>query len=254
MQIKPVFEDKKALPIVFAFNNDYNKYFSVALQSLIENSNDTYFYDIIVFSSDISERNKKLLEAMLPKNFSLRVFDVSECINQLLKDIKLSGYKYWSVEMYYRIVIPIIMRNYERVLYLDSDTICKKDIIPLFNTDFENKQIVAIMDAFNLISNLEECQETKEYLLRELKIKSIQSYFNSGVILFNIPKICPETYLKRLKNAFKIELTNCPDQDVLNSIFVGEVKFVNQKWNLQYHIPILYDRHLAKFYPQISLH
>lgn len=247
MQIKPVFEGKNVLPIVFAFNNDYSKYFSVALQSLIENSQNTHNYDIIVFSSDISERNKKLLEAMLPKNFSLRIFDVAECINQLLDDIQLSGYKYWSVEMYYRIVIPIIMRNYERVLYLDSDTICKKDIIPLFNTDFNDKQIVAIMDAFNFISNLEECQETKEYLLRELKIKSVKSYFNSGVILFNIQKICPKTYLERLKNAFKIELTNCPDQDVLNSIFVGEVKFVSQEWNMQYHIPILYDRHLVKF-------
>lgn len=247
MQIKPVFEGKNVLPIVFAFNNDYSKYFSVALQSLIENSKDTYFYDIVIFSSDISERNKKLLVTMLPKNFSLRVFDVSKYIKQLLDDIQLSGYKYWSVEMYYRIVIPIIMRNYKRVLYLDSDTICKKDIIPFFNTDFEDKQIIAVIDAFNLISNLEECQETKEYLLRELKIKSVKSYFNSGVILFNIQKICPETYLERLKNAFKIELTNCPDQDVLNSIFVKQVKFVSQEWNLQYHIPILYDRHLAKF-------
>lgn len=247
MQIKRIFEGKNVLPIVFAFNNDYSKYFSVALQSLIENSNNIYFYDIIVFSSDISERNKKLLESMLPKNFSLRFFDVSIYINQLLEDIQLSGYKYWSVEMYYRIVIPIIMRNYERVLYLDSDTISKKDITPLFNTNFENKQIVAVMDAFNLISNLEECQETKDYLLRELKIKSVKSYFNSGVILFNIQKICPERYIERLKEAFKIELTNCPDQDVLNSIFVEQVKFVSQEWNLQYHIPILYDRHLDSF-------
>lgn len=247
MQIKRILEGQNVLSIVFAFNNDYSKYFSVALQSLIENSNNIYFYDIIVFSSDISERNKKLLEAMLPKNFSLRFFDVSIYINQLLEDIQLSGYKYWSVEMYYRIVIPIIMRNYERVLYLDSDTISKKDITPLFNTNFENKQIVAVMDAFNLISNLEECQETKDYLLRKLKIKSVKSYFNSGVILFNIQKICPERYLERLKEAFKIELTNCPDQDVLNSIFVEQVKFVSQEWNLQYHIPILYDRHLDSF-------
>lgn len=120
----------------------------------------------------------------------------------------------------------------------------QKDIIPLFNTDFENKQIVAIQDAFNLISELEECQETKKYLLETLKIESIKSYFNSGVILFNIQKICPSTYLEKLKRAFDIKLTNCPDQDVLNSVFAGQVKFVAQEWNLQYHMPILYDRYL----------
>lgn len=247
MQIKPVFESEKTLPIVFAFNNDYSKYFSVALQSLIENFNVEYFYDIIIFSSDINERNRELLEEMLPENFSLRFFDVSEYIKQLLEDIHLQGYKYWSVEMYYRVVIPIIMRNYEKVLYLDSDTICKKDIIPFFNTDFDHKQIVAIQDAFNLIAGLEECKETKDYLLETLELESVKSYFNSGIILFNIPQISPSTYIEKLKKAFNIELTNCPDQDVLNSIFKGQVKFINQQWNLQYHIPILYDRHLESF-------
>ena len=177
---------------------------------------------------------------MLPENFSLRVYDVTECINNLLTDVQLSGFKYWSVEMYYRIIIPLIMRSYKKVLYLDSDTVCKKDVSNLFTTDFEDKQIVAILDAFNLISPLEISNETKKYILETLKVKDIKSYFNSGVILFNIQKISPEQYLKQLKEAFKIELTNCPDQDVLNTIFTGKVKFANQQWNLQYHIPFLY--------------
>ena len=47
MQIKPVFESEKTLPIVFAFNNDYSKYFSVALQSIIDNSCTNKKYDIM---------------------------------------------------------------------------------------------------------------------------------------------------------------------------------------------------------------
>lgn len=243
-QIKPLNNNKNNITVVFSFNNDYCKYFAVALKSLIENSNQNKFYDIIVFSTDISERNKKLINQMLPTNFSLRIYDVTECINNLLEDIQLSGFKYWSVEMYYRIVIPLIMRSYDRVLYLDSDIVCKKDISELFATDFDNKKLVAIKDAFNLISTLEICNETKKYILETLKVKDIKSYFNSGVILFNIQKICPEEYLIHLKEAFKIELTNCPDQDVLNSIFTDQVKFVDQKWNLQYHMPFLYERFL----------
>lgn len=247
MQIKPAFQGQNIVPIVFSFNNDYSRYFAVALQSLIDNAQKQHLYDIIVFTSDISEYNKKQLLAMLPSNFSLRFFNVADCITQLLENISLSGYKYWSVEMYYRIIIPIIMRDYERVLYLDSDTVCKKDILPFFYTDFEGKQIAAVMDAFNLISDLDESQETKTYLLEDVKIKDVTSYFNSGVILFNIKKICPDKYIEKVKQAFQIELTNCPDQDVLNSIFVDNVKFVNQQWNVQYHIPILYDRHIHKF-------
>ena len=81
--------------------------------------------------------------------------EIPKNVEELLEDIQLSGFKYWSVEMYYRIVIPLIMRNYDRVLYLDSDIVCKKDISELFATDFDNKKLVAIQDAFNLISTLE---------------------------------------------------------------------------------------------------
>ena len=244
MQIKPAFENKNILPIVYAFNNEYSKYFSVALKSMIDDSNNDFNYDVIVFSSDISERNKKILLEMLPKNFSLRFFDISKFIFELFGNSKITEYKYWSVEMYYRIVIPIIMREYDKVLYLDSDTLCKADISKLFEIDFENKELVAIYDAFDLVSDLECSKATCEYLSDILKVEKFEKYFNSGVLLFNVSKINSKEYIELLKEGLKNELTNCPDQDLLNVVFKNKVKLIDESWNLQYHMPILYDRYL----------
>ena len=250
MQIKPIFKNKNTLPIVFAFNNDYCKYFAVALKSLIENSNKQLFYDIIIFTSDISERNKKLLKEMLPENFSLRFYNVSKYITKLLNNIELITLNYWSVEMYYRIVIPLIMRDYKKVLYADSDIIFNNNIDEIFNIDFENKQLLAISDSFNLISTLEEVQTRNIYNEKVLKLNKEDTYFNSGILMFNIQAIESENYKEKIKEAFtNITETYCPDQDILNYIFKKNIKLIDQKWNMQYHIPIYHQNdytHLDK--------
>ena len=183
--ILPAYKDNY-ISVVFSFNDDFSKYFSVALKSLIENSNSEKNYDIVILESEISEVNKKLLLEMIPANFSLRFFNVSEFISNTFNNIKLEKVKGWSVEMYYRIVIPLIMNNYERVLYLDTDIICKKDINELFQIDLEDKELLAVADIFNIVSEVNECKATKDFITNYLKIENIEEYFNSGVLLFNI--------------------------------------------------------------------
>ena len=87
MEIKPIFKGKNVLPIVFAFNDEYSKYFSVALQSLIENSSKNYNYDIVALISNVQEDNKKTLLKMIPNNFSLRFFNMKEYLPVKFKDI-----------------------------------------------------------------------------------------------------------------------------------------------------------------------
>lgn len=54
LQIEPVFDSHNCRTIVFAPDNNYCKYFSGALQSIIDNSKISEDYDIIVFETDIS--------------------------------------------------------------------------------------------------------------------------------------------------------------------------------------------------------
>lgn len=228
--IKPVFS-KNFYTIVFAFNDKYCKYFSTALQSLISNSNPGENYDIIAFNTDIDEENKKLLYKMLPPNFSLRFFDMMEYLNDHFTGLKLITLNNWSVEMYYRIFIPFVMKSYEKVLYLDSDIVVDCNIGELFKIDFEGKEIIAVRDTFPQTINFCKKIERYEYIRYYLNLENEKNYFNSGMIFFNLKNINKEDYYLRVTKAFNLEKLFYPDQDILNVVFKNSTKFVSSKWN-----------------------
>lgn len=227
--IEPVFEDNY-YSIVFSFDNKYCRYFAPLLQSLIEYSNGEKF-DIIVFNSDITTNNHKLLQSMLPENFSLRFFDISDFISANFSSIKLKSVHNWSVEIYNRIFIPLLMPLYKKVLYLDTDVIINNSLKELFNIDFENKQILAVKDATAQILHLKEFEERYKHIKHCLNLKNETNYFNSGMLMFNIPSIDKSEYKQLVEKAFEQEKLLYPDQDILNVIFENKVKFVSTKWN-----------------------
>ena len=249
--IQPIFEGDY-YSIVFSFDNKYCKYFAVLLKSLIENSHGEKF-DIVVFNSDITENNRKLLFNMLPNNFNLRFFDISDFISSNFPEIKLKSLNNWSVEIYNRIFIPLLMPLYKKVLYLDTDIIINQPLNELFNTDFENNQILAVRDATAQILHLKEFKERYEHIKNCLGIKNETDYFNSGMIMFNIPAIDKREYKYSIEQAFKQEKLLYPDQDILNVIFEEKVKHISNKWNLccgifiwnKYFISYLKDDYLS---------
>lgn len=234
-QIYPVFDNKEA--IVFAPDNMFCKYFSVALQSLIDNSSSDKNYDIVVFEQDISDKHKFKIFNMLPKNFNLRFFDVSEIIYDKFSDLDFKPRLGWSIAMFYRIFIPLVMQQYKKVLYLDSDICVHQSIDDIFNIDDGGKEVLAIRDSWGLMQNGVDVNTIIgriEYMHVELGIENIQNYFNSGVIMFNISNINLDEYISKFKYASLIKELLYPDQDILNVIFKDKVKYLSWKWNFQY--------------------
>lgn len=234
--IKPI--NKNAITIVFAPDNYYCKYFSVALKSLIDNAASDRFYDIIILATDISDRNKRLLRGMLPKNFSLRFFDVSD----LAKDYPIIVKNHWSSNAYYRLFIPMLMPDYEKVLYLDSDICIRDSLAGLFDMNFDGCELIAVKDAdaplfYKDTRRIDQIRNT-------LKMKHPENYFNSGMTFLNLKNLDKNKYSENLSQACREKILFFPDQDILNSIFENTVKLVNCKWNFQYHIPMYHPDYL----------
>ena len=83
-QISPAFPNNCSRAIVFSINNNYSKYCAATIQSIIDHSRPDIYYDINIFETDISERNKKLLRSPLPENFSLRFLTLVQFLTNLL--------------------------------------------------------------------------------------------------------------------------------------------------------------------------
>ena len=240
MIISPAADDA-VKTIVFAFDEKYAKYFSVALTSLIGCVRPLDRYEIIVFCDSLSNKTRKKLLGMLPAAFSMRFFEVGRYAGEVLGDLaeKVSSAQ-WAISTFYDLLIPLLMPDYERVLFCDADLIFLEDPAPLFEMPFDGKALIAVPDAFALqIAKSPDhpfLLKQADFLGEALHITDPSQYFNAGVLMFRPGAIDRDAYLKRAAEALGLPKLPTVDQDVLNYIFRGDVRLLPLRHNFQYHL------------------
>lgn len=235
---------KNKITICFAINNEFFLYLLVTIQSILNNINTKYFYEIVIFYTDLNISYKRYLNGL--KNLehcSFRAIDLNEHFKDIDSSIFHEGERV-TKETYYRFFIPKILNECDKVLYLDADILVLSDISYLFEQELSEQELaIACPDvAFLVDSNIrvsfnEKQMSSSEYFTNHLHMKNTKNYFNAGVILFDIKKCLKfnleEKLLKKLKD-LKHPLWR--DQDILNSVLEGRVKLINFSWNYQQNI------------------
>jgi len=229
-QIEPFFEGK-FYTIVFALDNNSSKYFSATLESLISNANKLYKYDILIFSSNINDKYKKVFQKQLPSNFSLRFFDISDYIIQNYSQFVYQEKQYEINDEYYKLFIPLIMQKYQTILYLSKNVIINHDISEIFKNNFENYNIQAVINLITPLLKYEQYSDIYDYLKKGLKIKNEKTYFDDNVILFNIDAINPRKYSGSLMKILTTQESTLPAGDIANILFDNKIKSLPHMWN-----------------------
>ena len=151
MRIHKLKTEKKVRTIVFSFDDNYAKYFSVVLASLIQYADKNYAYDLIVLYDNLSDQTIKKLQKMVPDGFNLRFFDVGDCAFEYFGDFSKSTVDtQWVISTFYDLLIPLIMPDYDYVLYCDSDMVFQNDPGKLFEIPMNSRPFAAVQDAFLL--------------------------------------------------------------------------------------------------------
>ena len=111
-----------------------------------------------------------------------------ELINMKDKYSSASVRSYLATPTYYRLSLPSLLPQYNKVLYLDGDTIIRKDLWSMYNIDVSDYYIGAVIDQFIIgWSN-----RGRQDYAKELGIKEAEQYVNAGVLLMNL-----ETFSRR---------------------------------------------------------
>jgi lipopolysaccharide biosynthesis glycosyltransferase len=142
---------------------------------------------------------------------------------------------------YLRLQLPSILKDIDRVVYLDCDLIVLKDITALHDTDLLHFPLAACLD-FWLTGDPPFAPpivgwgvgEWHRFLSEVVSIADHGAYFNAGVMVMDLDKF-RATGLMRDAEAF-LERTNYKtvyvDQDALNHIINGAFVRLDLRWNM----------------------
>lgn len=127
--------------------------------------------------------------------------------------------------IYYRLLLPELFPNEDKLLYLDSDTIVNDSLESLWKTNIDGFACGCVMDfaSGNIV------------VRNRVGLNTCDIYFNSGVLLINL-KYWKENNLKELLfDYLGKQNATClyPDQDALNAVLKGKVKYLDLRYNVQ---------------------
>lgn len=229
---------KKIIPIVTTFNDNYTLTGAALIQSIIENSDSTCFYDIYILEGALSEITKFNFQFMFRnlKNFRLNIIN----LDHYFKDKELNLHAHFSKEICYRILIPTILPQYSKVVYLDADMVVNKDIQHLYDIDIKQKSIAAVKDYVmnGFIKFKTICRDTcgvltaEEYLKQYLGMRNPYNYIQSGTLILNTEKIRKTKIDQLILNDICTKVYWFPDQDLINKHFEDDIFYLDMHWNV----------------------
>jgi lipopolysaccharide biosynthesis glycosyltransferase len=184
---------------------------------------------LVVLENDIrpgkKERVERMVRAASPR-IALTWVDVHDNIP---KDVKLR--KPISRTAYARLLLPELLPEHEKVIYLDSDLVVEADLGRLWNTALEDHTILAVQDfAVPYVSS-----DRGIDVYQELGLAPERAYFNSGVMVINLKRWRAERVVARVfayQRAYREYMNYC-DQEGLNAVLAGTWKELDPRWNQQ---------------------
>ena len=205
------------VPIVIAFTPNYFIPAATTLKSLLDSTDFRYSYEVIcLVTEDIPERQRAKLETLGQGRLSFKYLNLNGRLSDVYTDPR------YSEAASYRLLLPDLLPEYDKVAYIDCDVIVKNDIADLFEkTDLGDNYLGVIYEA-----PIEE-QATR---WEALGCNSRQ-YFNSGFLLMNLAQMRRDGIVDKFMEASKVDYLEFPDQDVLNQVCQGRVVALPPEYN-----------------------
>ena len=217
--------EKNIIPICFAIDDAYTPFLAVALQSLIDNASKEYNYCIKVLHTNVKEEHMKQIKKYENEYVNIEFVDLNYYLEKV-KD-KLYTRDYYTNTTYFRLFLPELYPQYDKILYLDSDITIVGDISELYNTDMGDNLIAGIPDGA-----VQAVPVFQEYVEKVVGVIDYNNYFNAGIIVMNLKALreykFQEKFLYMLE---KIKFEVAQDQDYMNRLCKGRVKLLGFEWN-----------------------
>lgn len=206
------------IKVAVTINENYIYPLKVMLHSLFTSQKEAVM--VFCVHARISQSN-----IMNLKNFCMTYgaeFVEIKMTSSLFENAPVMGY--FSIEMYYRLLLPWILPQEDRVLYLDPDMIVNGSLHDLWNCELDGMFLAAARDRIIMLlgSGIED----------ELPEDAV--YMNSGMLLMDLKKMREGYDQEEIQDLLrrKEKKLQFPDQDMLNILWGAQIKQVEDGYNL----------------------
>lgn len=212
-------KNKEAVPICLASDNNYMPYTYITIKSVLYNKHiNTKYKFIILHSNNISSFHKLNLNKLVQNNLcEIEYIDMKDNFNEIKMQIP-----HITMATFYRLLLPNLLKEYNKCIWLDGDIIVKKDLKKLFNIDISNYYFAGVRAPYAAVD---------EKYHKILDMPSMDYYINAGVVLWNLELLRQEgvvdKFISLLPKNFLMQ-----DQDIMNAACYDKIKILPLKYNL----------------------
>ena len=159
------------IPIVYATDDNYVMPTIVSMESAVRSMKESSFYEFTILVPDeIKQENINRFE-IFKNSYENR------CSVNLIKMGNVYSdcfTKIWGEAMYYRLSIPYILKDADKAIYLDGDTLVRHDLQEMYDIDLGDNLCGGVLEP-----------GYKRYKIFKKFNEKIDKYINSGVLLIN---------------------------------------------------------------------
>lgn len=222
----------KTVPIVFAFDNNLVLPACVCISSLLMNANEDTFYDIFILHSSKTDLRKEQLDKLL-KYFNRYRIQYRTVDNTFDQAFEIRGI---TTPTYYRLLIPELIPEYDKIIYSDVDVIFRSDLSDIyFHADLNDSYVAGVNALVPFIPDM------KKYYLKLEKV-NVDNIIYAGNIILNSKKIREDSLVERFKELAKNKF-HFQDLDVLNIVCKGKITYLKPTFCLTTYFSELALRH-----------
>ena len=211
------YDNKEEIHVTFSLDNKLIFPTLVSMVSGLENVNKDKYIIVyhLLLSFDFNTSNVRYFDS-LKENYAVK-------LNYYIIPHMFAEARKWTAKTdahYYKVLIPFMLPDLERIIFLDGDTLIRKDISEMFNIPFNDNYVLGF----------------PFYMTRVMDKHGINAthYINVGCTLYNIKKIRKDhkdvdLFQFTVKHEKELKF---PEQDAINYVFYPKIDFLPLKYGI----------------------
>ena len=201
------------VPVVFAFDNNLIMPACVCISSLLRSADSDTLYDIFILHSEKCDFSHTPL-AEYPETFPNCKITFRTVYSEFISAFEIRGI---TTTAYYRLLIPEIIPEYDKVLYSDVDVVFREDLSKYYNENLDGYYMAGVDNGSALRPGVQK------YVKEKLGIDHRYGHFYSGNLVINSSEILKDNLIPRFRELAQKNFHQ-QDMDIINIACYGKIK------------------------------